>query len=96
MRALKTLVVVMGVLLVGGLAVLVVAVIDRVQHRPPAAASLGPVHVDLPPGAHIAASEMSGDRLMVRVTLPDGTDEVRLFDARTGAAIAIIAARPAN
>jgi hypothetical protein len=33
---------------------------------------------------------------MVRVTLPDGAEEVRLFDARTGTAIAIIAARPAN
>jgi hypothetical protein len=96
MRALKTLVIVMGGLLVGGLVLLVVAVIDRVQHRPPATASLGPVHVDLPLGAHIAASKLSGDRLMVRVTLPDGAEEVRLFDARTGTAIAIIAARPAN
>lgn len=92
MRALKILVVVMGLLLVAGTAALVLAVMARVHHpRPAAAATLGrTTTVALPAGARLGASELSGERILVRVVLPDGGGELLLFDARTGARIATI------
>jgi hypothetical protein len=93
MRALKVLVAVMGVLLLGGTVALVALVVARVQRGPaPAAVAPGPRHVEalLPAGGHIVATELAGDRLLVRVALADGTERLLLFDARTGAAVAVL------
>ena len=100
MRALKILVIVMAVLLVGGSAALVTAIIARVGRAPPAGPSaalerVGPVSVALPPGARIAATELSGDRVLVRVLLAEGGEELMLFDAQTGAPVATIELRAA-
>lgn len=93
MRALKILVVVLGVLLVGGSVVLVVALVGRVQRGPSTpvnADALAPVRSALPPGSRIVATELSGDRLLVRLALPDGGETLVLFNARNGAQIAVI------
>jgi hypothetical protein len=93
MRALKILVVVMGVLLVGGAVALVYAVVARVQRGPAQAAiAPGPRHVEalLPPGARVVTTELTGDRLVVRIALADGAERLLLFDARTGAAVAVL------
>ncbi len=98
MRALKVLVAVMGVLLVAGSVVLVMAVMGRIEHGPAradhreAAATLRTV---LPDPGRIVATELAGDRLMVRVALADGSEEVVLFNARDGAEIAVIELRGA-
>jgi len=96
MRALKVLVVVMGVALVAGTVALVVAVMARVERRGGAAASMSaraePLHSDLPAGSRIVGTELEGDRLVVHVALADGGEALYLFDARTGSALAVIEA----
>jgi len=91
MRALKLLVVVMGVLLVAGVIALGVAITVRVQRGPSGETAALPLHLSLPEGAHVAAAELAGDRILVRLTLSDGGEELLLLNARTGAEIAVIA-----
>jgi hypothetical protein len=97
MRALKVLVVVMGVVLVLGTAALVAAILHRAG-RPPATTEQpvagGAVAVELPAGAHIISSELSDDRVLVQVALADGSVELLLFDARSGARVATIMLQP--
>jgi hypothetical protein len=100
MRALKLLVVVMGVLLVGGTVALVIAVVDRASHRvaaPPPRAGHGFGHavIDLPAGARVLGSEAVGDRLAVRLGLADGSEALILIDPRTGTELGTIELRPA-
>jgi len=92
MRALKILVGVLGVLLVAGTVVLVSVVVARIERRPAAAADAGaaPVRSALPPGSRILATDLSGDRLLVRLALPDGGEALVLFNARNGAEVAVI------
>ena len=103
MRSLKVLVVVMGVLLVGGTAALIAAIIDRASHpRPtPVASTATPaVHgfdravIDLPAGSHVLGSEAVGDRIMVRVGLAEGGEALILIDPRTGGRLGTIELRP--
>lgn len=101
MRALKVLVVVMGVLLVGGTAALVIAVIERAQQHmaasPPAAPSAARGFdrvLDLPPGARVIAVEPAGERLVVRLALAGGGEALILIDARTGARLGTIELKP--
>lgn len=95
MRALKLLVAAMGALLVLGTAALVWAVIYRVQHRPPAAVAkpAASTVVALPSGARVEGSDVAGDRVAVRLALPDGGHEILIFDLRNGARIATIELR---
>lgn len=91
MRALKLLVVVMGVLIVAGTAAIVTVVVERAgKLGRPAAGGERPVPV--PAGFRVTSTELSGDRLLVRL---DGrapgaaSDEVRLmvFDLAHGASV---------
>jgi hypothetical protein len=100
MRALKLLVVVMGVLLVGGTVALIVAIIDRASHRaaaPAPTASRGFDHavIDLPAGARVLGSGAVGDRLAVRVGLAEGGEALILIDPLSGARLGTIELRPA-
>jgi len=95
MRALKILVVAMGMLLVAGLAVLVIAVVERINHRPPspspsAAHAARAATIDLPAGAHVISTEASGDRLVVRIGLAEGGEELLIFDLADGDRVAAI------
>ncbi len=93
MRALKILVAVMGVLLVGGTVVLVAAIIARIEHRSAPAMALqtgAPMHTVLARAGRVVATELSGDRLLVRVAHADGSEELVLFDAKSGAEVAVI------
>jgi hypothetical protein len=100
MRALKVLVVVMGVLLVGGTAALIIAIIDRASHRraePAASPARGfdRTVIDLPEGARVLGTEVVADRLMVRVALAEGAEALILIDPRSGARLGTIELRPA-
>jgi hypothetical protein len=102
MRALKLLVVVMGLLLVAGTAALIIAVIDRASHRaaaptpaPVAGRGFDRAVIDLPAGARVLGSEAVGDRLAVRIGLADGGEVLILIDPRTGARLGTIELRPA-
>lgn len=99
MRGLKILVVVLGVLLVLGSAALVAGIVYKVNHPlvPVAEVDRGIVtHVTLPAGAQIAATDVSGDRLVVRVALAEGGAELILFDLRSGARLATIDLKPGD
>jgi hypothetical protein len=96
MRALKVLVIVMGVALVAGMVALVAAIVVKVEHRGAAAAATGaaPFHAALPAGSRIVATEFSGDRVLVHVVLAGGGEALYLFDARTGAELGVVDAAP--
>jgi uncharacterized protein DUF6476 len=92
-RALKILVVVMGVMLVGGFAALVAVIAGRVAHRGTAAApaALAPAApVDLPAGARVESLGVGADRLAVAIVLPDGARQILIIDLSTGRALAAI------
>jgi hypothetical protein len=88
MRALKVLVVVMGILLVGGLVVLVVTIVNRAA-RPGEAArpGFGTVVVDLPAGAVLAGRDVVGDRIVLTLALPGGGHRLLVFEPRSGAVL---------
>ena len=100
MPALKVLVIVMGVLLVGGVVVLAIAVADRVNHPRPVAPSAtraaGPLAstLDLPAGARVVGAEASGDRLVVRVELAGGGEQLIVVNLATGVPISTVTLRP--
>jgi hypothetical protein len=107
MRALKVLVIVMGVLLVAGVIALGFAVQYRLNHprQAPsgssgAAAAIGPAGapsattLDLPQGARVVGAEASGDRLVVRVELAGGSEELIIVNLVTGAPVATVTLRP--
>jgi len=99
MRALKILVYGMGVILVAGVIVLVVTIAYRLKHPRVETSSAAhtvirpnstPHAVPLPTGAKIIAVQNDGDRVMVRLALSDGSEELMLLDWRTGVTVGII------
>jgi hypothetical protein len=99
MRALKILVVAMGVLLVIGIVGLGYGIAYR-MHHPRAAAPASPrlaiaphgtPHaVPLPAGATILSAQSDGDRVLVRLALTGGGEELLLLDWRTGAVLSAL------
>jgi hypothetical protein len=96
MRALKILVVVMGVLIVVGTATLAVLLVrraggDSTATSPlPASASALLRQLDEPSGTGIAAIALSPDRLAIHLH-GGGPDRVVLIDPRNGATVARVA-----
>jgi Family of unknown function (DUF6476) len=98
MRALKILVVVMGIMIVGGFAALVVIIIGRVSHRGPAPAETPKGFarpIDIPRGARIEAMTAGGNRLVVGLELPDGNRQLLIIDLATGARLGTVELHPA-
>jgi len=99
MRALRLLVIVLGVLLVGGTLALVGAIIVRSQHgaESRAIAPKGAPYdtvLDLPAGAVIESLQPAGERLVVRLGLPDGREEIIVLDLGSGARRGTMELRP--
>jgi hypothetical protein len=95
MWGLKVLVVVMGAMLVGGTAVLTAAIIARSGNR---AADARALHferavIELPEGARVLGTEAAGDRLVVRIALAAGGEQLLLIDARNGERLGTIELR---
>ena len=92
MRALKTLVVVMGVMLVVGFVALVIAIAERVSNKGArhAAAPAAPTQavtaptIDLPTGAHIETMTAGSDRLVLDIALSGGEHRLLILDLATG------------
>jgi hypothetical protein len=91
MRALKILVVVMGVLLIAGFAVVVVTIIGRMTQRATPAAlaaahltPFGTTSVTLPADSLVMEVQGAGDRILLRLDLKDGTEMLLVLDAATG------------
>lgn len=93
MRALKILVGVMAVMILAGVALLVVAIADRLSHGGPAHRSAAPfaaAPIALPAGARIEAMSTGANRLVVDVVLADGRRELLVIDLATGARLGTI------
>jgi Family of unknown function (DUF6476) len=93
MRALKTLVVVMGIMLIGGFAVLVAIIIGRVSHGGAPPRSFAPAAIDIPQGARIEAMTAGTDRLILDLALPDDRRELVVIDLVTGTRLGTIELR---
>ena len=97
MRALKILVVVMGVMILAGVAALVVVIAGRLSRggagtsAPPFAAS----PIELPAGARIETMSTGGDRLVIDLVLPDGNRRLVIIDLATGRFLGAIPLRTA-
>jgi hypothetical protein len=81
MRALKSAVIIMGVLIVVGTATLAVLIIQKLGSIG-ATAARAPTVLDEPPGTHIAGMTAAGDRLAVQLQ-GGGTDRVVVIDLRS-------------
>jgi len=87
LRALKILVVVMGIMLGVGFAALVVAIATRVEHRKPQTAAAhqpSATPIDIPQGARVEAMTTAPGRLILDFVLPDGNREIAMIDIDTG------------
>jgi hypothetical protein len=85
MRGLKALVVVMGVMLVVGVAGIIVAIAMRLSHRAPTsdkAFSAAPIM--LPHGSTIESMRVGADRIVLQIDLADGTVQLLIIDLATG------------
>ena len=92
MKALKALVIGLGLLIVAGIALLIYGVSSKIGPHAAGTASpslsspplsaFGSVAVPLPDGAKIEQILTTGDRLVVRVSSPAGTELVILDPAR--------------
>lgn len=93
-RALKVLVVVMGVMLVAGFAVLIVTIMNRMGRgaavQPaPVAAKIKPdaaatASIALPPGATVVDMTAAGQNIVLRIKRPDGSEALFIVDADSG------------
>ena len=107
MQILKALVVIMGVLIIAGFTYLGVELYKRMSD-PNRASLTGPgttttvidrpaeVTLDVPAGARIGEMLAVGNRVLFKVTLPQGPDRLYLIDPRTGAVTATVTAGPSG
>jgi hypothetical protein len=97
LRALKILVVVMGVMLVGGFAALVAVIAGRVSRGPSATGvhALAGMAIDIPRGARIEAMTAVSDRLILALVLPEGQRQLLVIDLAKGARLGTIELHPA-
>jgi uncharacterized protein DUF6476 len=91
-RLLKIAVIVMGILLVGGFAFVMAAIVYQASHlgeKTPAAPSAAPAvpgpetMLAIPEGATVSALALDGDRLAVHLNAPTGP-EIAVIDLTTG------------
>ena len=93
MRALKLLVIVLGVLLLLGIGALAAAVVWRIDHGRPATtskAASAAQRIMLPAGAKVVSTDVDAGRLVARIDVPGGGVRVFVFDLSTGAEITTI------
>ena len=100
MRALKALVIVMGVLILAGMGLVGYGIVKHtaIPERPAqsaaAARPYGPVELALPSGARIARTRTSGERLIVELELASGGERLLVLDLATGGLVGTIDLKP--
>jgi len=92
MTALKVIVGVMAVLLVGGFGMLAGGLVMQAKRVD---AGFGAAEVTLPPGARVVETTTSGDRVVLRIALPDGEERLHVLDVASGRTIGTIAIKRA-
>ena len=103
MRALQALVVFMAVLIFIAMGFLVYGLMTRTDladnavsgHPPVVGQGFGIIDSALPAGAAIAGAEVAEGRIVVRVQLAGGGEEIRVFDLASGAAMGTLRLVPA-
>jgi uncharacterized protein DUF6476 len=98
MRALKILVVVMGVMILAGFATLLVVLAGRLSRGAPDTASAQPFAaspIEIPAGARIETLGAGSDRLVLVLVLPDGNRQLIIIDLATGRRLGAIPLRTA-
>ena len=96
MRALKIVVVVMGVMLVVGFATLVAVIAGRVSRGGPAATAahgFAAPPIEIPRGARIEAMTAGPDRLILALALPEGGMQLVVIDLTKGVRLGTIELR---
>ncbi len=102
MRALKVLVIVMGIAIVVATTVLVMLIVQRgvrlASGTPESASAPAPVpaqqdaapvrRLALPAGGRVLESRLAEGRLLLRVALPEGGETLLVFDAASGQPLA--------
>jgi len=102
-QVLKIAVIVLGILLVGGFAFVLAAIVyqashpaqDAVAQHPAMAAGEGARAIDLPmaPGANVAGLSLDGNRLAVQLDGPSGA-EIAVIDLASGKIVARVKLKP--
>ena len=108
MRALKALVIVMATLILAGVIIIVVTIVKRSQQmaergamgpptlaQPAAPRSFDENRVALPEGSRIVETTAEGERLVLRLRLDDGSEQLVFIDMGTGATIGTLVIEPA-
>lgn len=95
MRTLKLVVVVMGILIVAGIAGLAAIIAGRVSRGSPAPVQqFAAAPIEIPRGARIEALTAGPDRLVVALALPEGGQRLIILDLATGKQLGAIDLRP--
>lgn len=97
MRALKSLVIVMAVLILAGSAILVAVIAGWLPRRGLATAPSRPfaaAPIELPAGGRIESIGVGSDRLVLDLVFPDGNRQLVIIDLRTGQRLGVIPLRP--
>lgn len=90
MARLKTLVIVMGIVIIAGATVVVTTIVQRgiVQRGGALGEPVARGVIHLPPGARVMETRMDGGRILLRLDLAGGGGRLLIVDAQTGAPIA--------
>jgi len=107
MKALKALVIIMGVLILIGSTVVVVTIFQRLSkpeaetagapaETAPPAAAFGARDLGLPAGSRIQSLQTDGGRIVVHVRLPDGGDRIVVVGLEDAEVLGTIDLSPAR
>jgi hypothetical protein len=97
-RGLKILVVVMGAMILAGVAALIIVIASRLPARHAAAPSSQPLAaspIELPAGARVETIGVGSDRLVLDIVLPGGNRQLLIIDLATGRRLGAIPLRTA-
>jgi hypothetical protein len=94
MQALKVLVIGLGVAIVVAFSLLVYGLSQQFGGAA-GDEGFGTVELALPAGARIADTRIDADRVLVRVALPDGSEQLHVVDIESGRALGRIDLKPA-
>lgn len=85
MRALKALVITLGIAIIVAATVLATLIVQRTGSlgRAPASGT-----ISIPAGARIVESRLDEGRILLRLTLPSGDERLVILDAATGESLA--------
>jgi hypothetical protein len=95
MRSLKIVVVVMGVMLIGGFALLVAVIAGKLSRGGDIPRSFAATTIEIPRDARIGAMTAGADRLVLELVLPKGERQLVVVDLATGARLGTIELRAA-